>query len=272
MKKKTSIEIIYKEQLTHLLLWILDIAGQDIQNSKDFEEDYKKRLKFQKKTDWKRYRASVDLLDDTEYALISFFKYQLGDVRNKNNDPGELYLRLYGILNAVYLQMNAFKELSNLLNYPDRNNVPKSFECLDIYKLRGIAGAHTVDYLYDKETLIKQKGIQRSTSFRIYQMYLEKTGGKIEVIDENDLIYTFNLMTCLLEYEKIATELLLNLIHHSIKSLVSEKKTKKKMQDRLKEYLSNLVDYSKLDENRKYKEREHRKLKKEIENLRFEDN
>jgi len=55
---------VYKDQITHFLLLLLEIAGSD-----DFEEAYRKRLKFQKQTDWKKFRASVDLLDDTEYAI-----------------------------------------------------------------------------------------------------------------------------------------------------------------------------------------------------------
>jgi len=127
-------EIVHKEQLTHLLLILLQVAGNDAEYSKDFEEAYRKRLKFQKQTDWKRYRASVDVIDDTEQAILSAFKYQLGDLKNNNQDYGETYLRLYGILNAVYLQMNAFKVIANLLNYPKREQVMKTFESLDIYR------------------------------------------------------------------------------------------------------------------------------------------
>lgn len=265
MKHKKGKEIVYKEQVTKLLLLLLEIAGHDTTYSDSFEEDYRKRLKFQKQTDWKRFRASIDLLDDTEYALMSFFKYQLGDLKNKNSDLGEVYLRLYGILNAVYLQMNAFKELSKLLNYPKRDIVSKDFEKLDIYKLRGIAGSHTVDYLYDKETFTQQKNIHRTTSFRIVQMHLEKTGSKIVTIDENNLTFEFNLLICLYEYERIATELLINLINHSIKTLVYDKDTKIEMRRRLEELLLNLMDYTTLDENKKYNELETEKWHKMIE-------
>jgi hypothetical protein len=145
----TEKEIVHKEEITYFLRHMLDIAGNEVKQGIDYEKQFKKRLKFQSKTDWKRYRASIDLLDDTEYAIISAFEYQLGDLGNKNKDFNGIYLRLYGILNAVYLQMSAFEELACLLNYSSRDNITDLFKQLDIYKLRNIAGAHTLDYKYD---------------------------------------------------------------------------------------------------------------------------
>lgn len=253
MVNKQEKKIVYKEEITKLLLFLLEIACYDVKNSKNFEEDYMKRLKFRKQTDWKKFRASIDLLDDTEYAMISFFKYQLGDVKNENNDFGELYLRLYGILNAVYLQINALKELSNLLNYPNRNKLSKKFESLDIYKLRGIAGAHTIDYMYDKDTLETQKDISKYTSFRIVQAHLGKTCNNIVAIDENNLLFEFNLLNCLIEYEKFATELLIDLINHSIVTLVHDKETKNELRERLHVLLPDLIEYKSIDENKNIK-------------------
>ncbi|MBE7646697.1 hypothetical protein [Tenacibaculum finnmarkense] len=257
-------KIIQKEQITHFLLLILNISGNEISNSIDIDEAFKRRLKFQKKTDWKRFRASVDLLDDTEYGIISAFTYQLGNLENKNNDFGEINLRLYGILNAVYLQMNAFEEISILLNHSSRAEIRKKFHKLDIYKLRGIAGAHTVDYLYDKETLAKNPKIFKNTSFRIVQSYLEKTGNKIVVIDENDLWSEYNLISLLIEYEKIATELLIEIIRFAINKLILKKEQKIEIEQELSKLIPNLIDYTTLDKNKNYRKRESEKLDKAL--------
>ena len=80
----TEKEIVHKEEITYFLRHMIDIAGNEVKQGIDYEKQFKKRLKFQSKTDWKRYRASIDLLDDTEYAIISAFEYQLGDLGNKN--------------------------------------------------------------------------------------------------------------------------------------------------------------------------------------------
>jgi hypothetical protein len=79
-------EIMHKEEITYFLRHMLDVAGNDIKQGYNYEISYQKRLKFQKITDWKRYRASIDLLDDTESAIISVFQYQLGDLSNSNKD------------------------------------------------------------------------------------------------------------------------------------------------------------------------------------------
>ena len=249
MVKKDKKEIVYKERVTSLLLLLLEIAGKDTKNAEDFDEAYKKRLRFQKQSDWKRFRACIDLLDDTEYAIINCFEYQLGELKNIKNDLGEIYLRLYGILNAVYLQMNAYSTLSNLLNYPHRKLIQKEFENLDIYKLRGIAGAHTTDYLYDKETMEEKRPKNRKTSFRIVQMYLEKTGSKIVALDENEILFEFNLLEILIQYENIARKLLVGLIEHSIETIVFEKENKNEMKNRLYALLPLLLDYKTLNKN-----------------------
>lgn len=262
MKYRSKKEVVYKDQITHLLLLLLEIAGTDVQNSKNFEDDYKKRLKFQEQTDWKRFRASIDLLDDTEEAIISAFKYQLGDLSRKYKDSGELYLRLYGILNAVYLQMGAYEEIALLIHFSNRNSIKELFQKLDIYKLRGIAGAHTIDYWHDEETIKSQPNINKKTSFRIVQFYLEETGKSITVLDENNIQFEFNLLEILIEYEKIATDLLVKLIHFSVENLVHKKDDKIDLKSRLYKLLPNLIIYSTLNKNEAYLKRVEKRNKK----------
>ncbi len=262
---KENEEVIHKEQITDFLLLILRISENETRNATDFNEAFRKRLKFQKQTDWKRFRASIDLLDDTENGIISAFTYQLGDLENENNDFGEINLRLYGILNAVYLQMNAFEEIATLLNYSSRSEIREIFTQLDIYKLRGIAGAHSVDYKYDKETLENNPEIYKTTSFRIVQTYLEKTGKKITVVDENDIWLEYNLINLLSEYEKIATDLLIKIIRFAIKRLILKKEGRKEIEEGLNESIPKIIDYKTLDKNKDYWKRESKKLGKEIE-------
>jgi hypothetical protein len=94
---------------------------------------------------------------------------------------------------------------------------------LPIYRLRGIAGSHTVNYQFDSDLLIDKQGINRYTSFRIVSVYLNNTGDKIVAIDENDIEFEFNLLEELHKYKDISTTYLIQIIHHSIESLVSKK-------------------------------------------------
>lgn len=265
---KENLEFIHKEQITDFLLLLLRISSNEIREVPNFNKAFQKRLKFQKETDWKRFRACIDLLDDTEYAIISAFTYQLGDIQNENNDIGEINIRLYGILNAVYLQMNAFEEIAVLLNYAKRKDMKEIFTSLDIYKLRGIAGAHTVRYEYDKISLENNPGIYKNTSFRIVQMHLEKTGSKITVVDENNIWFEYNLIKLLSEYDRITTDLLIKIIRFAIKELILKKEERNEIEERLDESISKLIDYKTLDKNKEYFERECKKWEKKFKKLR----
>ena len=249
MSKK---EVVHKEEITYFLRCMLDIAGHETKQGKDFEKRYAKRLNFQSETEWKKYRACVDLLEDTEYAIISAFEYQLGDLSNKHKDSNGMYLRLYGILNAVYLQMSAYQELADLLKYSlDKKQLRKLFHQLDIYKLRTIAGSHTLNFTTKGEILEDEK----ETSFRIFASNIEETGFNITVLSQHGKLIKFNLLVILHEYEKIARNLLIQMVKHAINNLVKKKKEKADLTKQLEKKLKNLIDYSKIDKNKVHSEK-----------------
>jgi len=264
-------EIVYKDQIFHLLMLLLDHGKWEAKGETNFEnnfyEEVRKKLKFQHKTDVQKYQSGVRLLGDTELAIASGFMYQLGDSNNYNGDYGEMHLRLYGILNAVYLQIGAYESIMKLLNFPEKEKVMQLFKELDIYKLRGMAGAHTADYEYDKKTLNDKPGISKTTSFTIMQYKLEKTGKSIEVIDKNGLTFEFNLLEVLSEYEKMALGLLIQLINHSINTFYIKKVEKLEMRKRLYELLPDLIDYSTNNENKKNEEMQSKKLERMIKKM-----
>ena len=243
---------------------MLNTAADGLSALNNFEKEYAKRLGFQRVTDWKRYRASVDLLVDTEYAIHSAFQYQLGDLARKNHDFGEIYIRLYGILNAVYLQMNAFETIANLLNFPDRKQVGPDFRRLAIYKLRGMAAAHTTDYLNDNEDLSQNSLMNKRTSFRVIQSRLQATGDDIQLLDENGILTRFNLIRDLTEYECIAKNLLIKLIEHSIKTRYPNKEHRLRIKSSLYKMLPLLIYYSNINCNKKYLQKQDKQVKRLI--------
>jgi len=247
-------DTFYRNDLCNILLWHLQLAGREAEKLKtvDFEESYRKLLKFQSKTEWKKFRACIDLFEDTEYAIVSAYMYQLGNKRNKNHDFGEKNIRLYGILNAFYLQMYSLIGLAKILHFPYPKDIEKEFKKLDIYKLRGIAGSHTVNFEWDSDFFVENNEINRVTSFRIVQAYLNQDGDRIVAIDENNISFEFNLLKALDEYIKLSTEYLRKIISHSIDSLVMKKADKANFNDRFSEILENLINYNSLNENQKF--------------------
>jgi hypothetical protein len=260
MSTKNTKEVFNKERITSILLSIINIAGTKVKNNDDYEEVFRKELKFQKKTDWLKYRACVDLIDDTELAIIDAFEYQLGYLKRKVK-KGEIYLRLYGILNAVYLQMNAIYELTKLTNYPNPKKIDSDFQNLNIYKLRGMAASHTTDYLLHNDYSAKYTINSKTTSFRIYACYIEETGSDIKVIDDHRNIFEFNLLEILTEYENLQRELLIQLINHVINKLVYTKDVKIELKARLNEIVPNLIDYSTINKNKEFKKQQIEKIK-----------
>lgn len=243
---------VYKEEIINLLLIPLQSASIKNRNNVDFENQYRKDLKFQDNLDWKDYRACVDLIVDTEYAIENAFEIQLGDLRDKGNNPGEMYIRLYGILNAVYLQIGAIRKLLNLINHPERDTLGEGLTALDIYKLRGMAGAHTVDYMYDEKFLMQNPDLKRYSSFRLIQSSLNKTGARIQLVDRNSNVFTFSLLESLGEYERIVWEMIINIIEFVRTKLVHNKSHRLLMRSQLEAKLPGLIDYVSIDKNKEW--------------------
>lgn len=135
--------IIYRcEQL------IRDIANDVARRTegKPFLETVTRRLKFQNQDDWITLCSLMDVLGDTELAKENFLTYDLSGP-TKIKDYGEQYLRLYGILNAIYLQKTALIEFVELIKLGDKKSILKKIDSLKILELRHIVGAHTVDFL-----------------------------------------------------------------------------------------------------------------------------
>ncbi|MFV0218587.1 hypothetical protein OBK23_02720 [Empedobacter falsenii] len=71
------------------------------EKSKNFKSDVIKFFYFEKEFDWNILLNALYVIDDTEYAKKNYLKFKLSGP-TKILDIGEQYLRLYGILNAVY--------------------------------------------------------------------------------------------------------------------------------------------------------------------------
>jgi len=77
--------------------------------------------------------------------LVSFSNFGLQKFSQKNYGDGEMYLKLYGILNAVYLQLNSIIELYEVLKLKYKKQVSSELRQLDIFEIRNIVGSHTIN-------------------------------------------------------------------------------------------------------------------------------
>ena len=241
-----------KADLIELFNCLLNYAYAETEKVENRQDAYIEYCGFRIELDWFKYRASVDLLQDTDSAILDVFEYQLG-AKQHRNDLSESYLRLYGVLNAVYLQIGAYTSLANLLNYPGSNSLVLPLKEMKIYLYRHIAGAHTYKMDPNEDHIhMKQADKEKVKSFRLVQSSLNKDGNRIELISQNSENYRFDLLFELWEYELKSREVLEKLIRHMIQSRIRKKIHKEKITKDLEEKLLELCDYRRFNKNTEY--------------------
>lgn len=116
---------------------------------KDEKEDFlshvKSCLKLNKAEDWNYILASEDILEDSNAAISNFLKFGISGP-TKYDELGEKYLRLYGVLNAVYLQQQAILNLHKFFQCPDPNKLRTQFSSLQVIELRHKLASHSANY------------------------------------------------------------------------------------------------------------------------------
>ena len=82
------------------------------------------------------------LLEDTQLAKDNFSRFNLSGP-TKYKDIGEVFLRLYGIYNACYLQKQAILTLFEIVIPKEYSNVVKLINKLELFEYRKIFASHT---------------------------------------------------------------------------------------------------------------------------------
>lgn len=190
-------------------------------NDKPFREAVIRRLKFSDIKDWNILCSLMDVLGDTELAKENFIKYDLTGP-TKILDYGEQYLRLYGILNAVYLQKSALVSFIELVKLRGKKDIIKKIDGLKILELRHIAGAHTIDFL--------EEGVKNPHQLQRAML----THSQINTSDSKGNFKDFNLKELLAEYNGFAETLIIQATEKFINTVL------KNGGQKLKEYHTRL--------------------------------
>jgi hypothetical protein len=150
------------------------------------------------KEDWYVICSAMDLLGDTELAKENYLKFKL-DGPTKYDEMGERYLRLYGILNSIFLQKEAIISLLQYSNVGNLKDEKRQLENVDILKLRHIAGAHTMNYKdYDLEN--------RNTQKYSYMIARYSLDGKTISFRNVNGVEEINIDKSLFEFNKVAAK------------------------------------------------------------------
>lgn len=213
-------DISYIEKYKNLIRDIICSVTRKIKGS-NFLHKAKQQLKFEKESDWAFLTSSLDLIGDTESAKKHFNQFHI-DGSTKYDDIGEKYLRLYGILSAIYLQKNAILKLCEVFKLNQKAQIQKELNSLEIIKLRNIVASHTIDF--------REPG--KVKAFMLVGFSLGKK--KIVVIDENNKSSTYDIIEDIEKFNSKILQVLDKITQKAVKTIY---KTNPKGKD---EFLSKL--------------------------------
>jgi hypothetical protein len=123
---------------------ISDVSDCHTNSKGEFLSYVCKRLGINRNSDWNFIINARRILDDTNSAIEHFLEYGLSD-RNSYRS-GENLLRLYGVLNACYMQQQAMLLLYRSFNVPSVTKLKKDMDSLESRTIRHQLGAHSIDY------------------------------------------------------------------------------------------------------------------------------
>lgn len=181
-------------------------AYRELVNSRTWssEESIIKALRLNKDEDWGFICTAMDIVGDACLAIENFLRFGL-EGPTRYDDTGEKYLRLYGVLNATYVQQQAIHNLFKLNNVPKPNDAKQKIENLRIREVRHKLGAHSNDYLNRDQNKIESYVLTRFTLAGYRCEFLNNETTKHEIVDlKSDIEEHLNLMVELLDetYEK----------------------------------------------------------------------
>lgn len=161
-----------------------------------------KKMKFQNHYDLKQFRSCIDLLEDTQDAIN---EVQESGLTTKFNSHGEMYLRLYGVLNACWLQTEAIIDLTRLFNLKTQFEIKNKLKSFKIIEVRNKIASHTTNY--------KIRNIEKGEIdfFRLTQTSINKWGNKLHIVSSKSVSEEINLIDIMKEFthqiERILNEI-----------------------------------------------------------------
>jgi hypothetical protein len=189
------------EIYAEILLGILRYTSvKNIYDETKYKTELTKKLKFEKETDFELLRACIDLLEDTQNAIEEVYEFGL---KTKLPSQGEMYLRLYGVLNACYLQQGAIIDLIRLFNLTNQKKIKEKLKSSNIIQFRNKIGSHTTSYNIPNSN-------NEIDFYKLAQSSIDDWGKELLIVGKNSS-EEFNLIENMIlftkEVEKILEEI-----------------------------------------------------------------
>jgi hypothetical protein len=197
---------IQKEILHHFA-----VKWKDENCETTFRDDVKKFYGFEKEFGWNILQNAFYVIDDTELAKQSFKRFELqGPARHK--DIGERYLRLYGILNAIYQQRLAIQNLLEIYKIHNKKEIIEKLASLELIQLRNKIGAHSTNF-----NQIQPDSEHIFDVYEISRPDLER--GEIQLLRNQNHFENFKLNKMILSFDKEIENILSLMIGKVIKKI-----------------------------------------------------
>ncbi len=189
-------------------------------NEKNFskpDKDIRELLKLNEDDDWVFICSAMDSIADTCLAIDNFYEFGLYGP-TKYSNKGERYLRLFGILNSIYIQKEAIINLYKYNGVPDYKTPIKKINNMEIISIRNKLASHNNNFIRfeeDDKKLISY-GISEINE---YSCLYYANDSEIKIIDI-DLHFEIN------EYMSYSIILMEKVCEKSIKTIYKNNKIK----------------------------------------------
>lgn len=166
----------------------------------NFRNDVKDFYGFEIEFGWNILLNTFYLIDDTEFAKNSFKEFDLQGP-SRHRDTGERYLRLYGLLNAMYQQKLAVENLLEIHKIPEKREFKKKLSESELIIVRNKIGAHSVNFQSTRE--------DSEHKFDVYEISRpELERGKILLIRNQKDFENYDLEKSINEFNELVEEIL----------------------------------------------------------------
>jgi hypothetical protein len=195
-----------------------NVAESELNSDNDFILFVKEYFGFETDFGWNILMNAIYVFEDTELAKQDFEKFGIkGPSRHKNT--GENYLRLYGILNAIYQQSLATINLMEIFKINEKNTLKKELKKTQCVELRNKIASHPSNYLSTKN----------EKKFDVYEISRHNLeNGEISLLKNQDYFENYDLNQLIKDFD-IKIQYIL--------SLILSKFLKKKFQNQGKNFI-----------------------------------
>lgn len=191
------------EKYIDLMKCILDnyaVKFDSKRDGKTFIEGVKDYYCFESEVGWNIMMNAYYVFEDTELAKKSFCEFGLQGPC-KICDIGERYLRLNGLLNAIYQQRNAVINLIEIHKLEHKKALIKLLTSTGLVELRNKIAAHSSNYVDN----IKNS----SRKFDVYEISrIDLEDDRIKLLKNQDVFEEYDLESTLSEFNKIIENVL----------------------------------------------------------------